>query len=214
VQKQVIQVPDTYEGLVWAPDGSKFYVSGGTGDMVWVYARSTAAGWTVSASIPLNHSFFVPTSSPFFGLVLNGIGFEEETTTAGLGLSSDGSVLVAAKIYNDSISLINTATNTTTAEYDLRPYNTSGTPGVAGGEAPFTVAVKGTTTAYVSSIRNREVVAVKATRGFDWTAADRVPADLYNEIQWEGLKPGVPYPVQRSGLDLCHRLVTQAEIGR
>ena len=160
VQKQVIQVPDTYVGLVWAPDGSKFYVSGGTGDKVWIYGGSTAAGWTVSGSIPLGHLPFVPANSPFFGLILNGVGFEEETTTAGLGLSADGSVLVAANIYNDSISVINTATNTLKFEYDLRPYNTSGTPGVAGGETPFTVAVVGNATAYVSSIRDREIDVV------------------------------------------------------
>jgi hypothetical protein len=26
------------------------------------------------------------------------------------------------------------------------------------------------------------------TRGFDFSAEDRVPADLYNKILWEGLK--------------------------
>jgi YVTN family beta-propeller protein len=173
-KKQVIQVPDTYVGLVWAPDGSKFYVSGGSGDAVYVCAGSTAAGWSKSATIPLGHTPFLPTSSPFYGLVLNGIGFEEESTVAGLGLSADGSVLVAANIYNDSITVINATTNTKLYEYDLRPYNTSGAPGVAGGEAPFTVAVKGTTTAYVSSIRDREidVVSIGATGA---TLITRIP---------------------------------------
>jgi hypothetical protein len=32
------------------------------------------------------------------------------------------------------------------------------------------------------------------TRGFDFSAEDRVPADLYNKILWEGLK-GTPAPV-------------------
>ena len=160
VQKQVIQVPDTYVGLVWAPDTSKFYVSGGSGDKVYVYTGSTAAGWTSGTSIALGHSPFVPTNSPLYGLLLNGIGFEEESTVAGLGLSADGTVLVAANIYNDSITVIDTPANTIRFEYDLRPYNTSGTAGAAGGETPFTVAVKGTTTAYVSSIRDREVVVV------------------------------------------------------
>ena len=50
----------------------------------------------------------------------------------------------------------------------------------------------------------------KATRGFDWSAADRVPADLFNRVVWEGLRPGVPYPMQRSGEDLRTRLVTDA----
>jgi YVTN family beta-propeller protein len=160
LRKQVIQVPDTYVGLVWAPDGDKFYVSGGSGDKVWVYGGSTVAGWTVSTSISLGHGFFVPTNSPFFGLILNGIGFEEQATTAGLGLSADGSALVAANIYNDSISVIDTSTNMVRFEYDLRPYNTSGQTGVAGGETPFTVGIMGSTTAYVSSVRDREIVVV------------------------------------------------------
>ena len=164
LQRQVIQVPDTYVGLVWAPDGSKFYVSGGTGDTVYVYAGSTATGWSKSASIAMGHaSFATGPFAAYAGLLGNGIGFEEAATVAGLGLSVDGTVLVAANIYNDSITVIDTSTNSKRFEYDLRPYNTSGTPTAAGGEAPFTVAVKGTTTAYVSSIRDREVVVVNIT---------------------------------------------------
>ena len=163
-QKQVIQVPDTYAGLVWAPDGSKFYVSGGTGDTVNVYAGSTASGWVQSASIAMGHASFASAlTGPLaaFGALLgNGVGFEEKSTVAGLGLSTDGTVLVAANIYNDSITVIDTPTNSKRFEYDLRPYKTSNTPGIAGGEAPFTVAVKGTATAYVSSIRDRQVVVV------------------------------------------------------
>jgi YVTN family beta-propeller protein len=165
VLAQVIQVPDSYVGLVWSPDSSKFYVSGGTRDSVYVYAGSPAAGWNLSTTIPMGHGYFVPTTSPFFGLILNGIGFEEQSTVAGLGISSDGLVLAAANIYNDSISVINTASNTVSFEYDLRPYNTGGTAGTAGGETPFTVAVAGTVAggnlvAYVSSIRDREVDVV------------------------------------------------------
>jgi YVTN family beta-propeller protein len=33
------------------------------------------------------------------------------------------------------------------------------------------------------------------TRGFDFSGEDRVPADFYNEILWEGLMGGKPYPV-------------------
>jgi YVTN family beta-propeller protein len=170
LQKQVIQVPDTYVGLVWAPDGGKFYVSGGSGDTVYVYAGSTASGWSQSAAIGMNHpnagaAFTGTPYAAFAALLSNGVGFEEQSTVAGLGLSKDGTVLVAANIYNDSITVIDTATNATRFEYDLRPYHTTPATGsgVAGGEAPFTVAVKGTTTAYVSSIRDREVVVVNIT---------------------------------------------------
>jgi YVTN family beta-propeller protein len=38
------------------------------------------------------------------------------------------------------------------------------------------------------------------TRGFDFTGADRVPADMFNEVLWEGLKGGKPYPFQRINL--------------
>ncbi len=43
------------------------------------------------------------------------------------------------------------------------------------------------------------------TDGFDWTAEDRVPAALFNQILWEGLKGDAPYPTARSGLDLSGR---------
>ncbi len=42
----------------------------------------------------------------------------------------------------------------------------------------------------------------KATRGFDFSGADRVPVDLYNEVLWAGLMEGKPYPTYRSGMKL------------
>jgi len=42
----------------------------------------------------------------------------------------------------------------------------------------------------------------KATRGFDFSGADRVPVDLYNEVLWAGLMEGKSYPAARSGLKL------------
>ena len=37
-----------------------------------------------------------------------------------------------------------------------------------------------------------------ATRGFDCSDADRVPFDLFNQVLWQGLMDGVPYPTERS----------------
>ena len=48
----------------------------------------------------------------------------------------------------------------------------------------------------------------QATRGFDFSAEDRVPVDLMNEVMWEGLMPGQPYPTHRSGLKLGALKVT------
>jgi YVTN family beta-propeller protein len=49
-----------------------------------------------------------------------------------------------------------------------------------------------------------------ATQGFDFSGPDRAPADLFNEVLWEGLMPGRPYPTVRSGEDLRRRVVTDA----
>jgi hypothetical protein len=47
----------------------------------------------------------------------------------------------------------------------------------------------------------------RATRGFDWSDADKVAGTVneegaYNQIEWQGVRPGVPYPTHRSGQDL------------
>ena len=70
--------------------------------------------------------------------------------------------LVVANNYNDSISVIDTATRAVRYEHDLRPFFASneGTRRRAGGTFPFAVVVKGNDTAYVSSDRDREVVAI------------------------------------------------------
>ncbi len=142
--RQVIPVTNIYQGVVWA--GSKrFYVSGGVDDVVRAYDL-TGTSFVNTATIPLNHN-------------RTGIGFSVSPNAAGLALSGDGSQLVVANMFNDSISVIATATNTVSYEYDLRPFHTSGQDGVAGGEQPYFVAVAGVT-AYVASLRDREIVAI------------------------------------------------------
>src|SRR5215467_7789537 len=39
VKKQVVLVPNAFGGLVWSPDGSKFYVAGGQDDNVHTFAQ-------------------------------------------------------------------------------------------------------------------------------------------------------------------------------
>lgn len=156
---QIIKVPNTYMGLTYSPDGQTFYASGGVDDLIHVFTK-TAGGpgnWTEAASIPLGHA--APASNPYLS---GGNGLRQSPAVAGLAVSATGATLVAANMFNDSISVIDTATRKVKFEYDLRPFST--TPafgqGVAGGETPFTVAVKGEDTVYVSSIRDREVVVV------------------------------------------------------
>ncbi|MGH9780439.1 MAG: bifunctional YncE family protein/alkaline phosphatase family protein, partial [Candidatus Acidiferrales bacterium] len=60
-----------------------------------------------------------------------------------------------ANFENDSVSLVDVAARKKIAELDLRPGG-----GVAGGEFPFWVVTKGNNEAYVSSPRDRQIVAL------------------------------------------------------
>jgi YVTN family beta-propeller protein len=149
---QVIKQPNAHVGLVWSPDGSTLYATGGNDDAAYVY---TSSGGTLTAAgaIPLGHTSTHANT---------GLGLGVQPNASGLAISADGKTLVVANNYNDSISVIDTGTRTVRYEHDLRPYfaNNEATSGVAGGTFPFAVAVKGNGTAYVSSDRDREVDVV------------------------------------------------------
>lgn len=151
VLKQAIQQPNAHVGLVWAPDGSALYAAGGNDDAVYVYSPKGGV-WALARTIPLGHG---ATHGPA------GLGPQVEPNAAGLAISADGATLVVANNYNDSISVVDTASGSVRYEHDLRPYfaNNEGASGVPGGEYPFGVVLKGTI-AYVSSPRDREVVVV------------------------------------------------------
>jgi len=145
---QAIHQNNAFDGLAWSGNRT-LYGTGGADDKVYVYSRSSnspTAQWGQTASIALNHS--------------KGIGAGVKPNAGGLALSADGRTLVVANNYNDSISIIDTNSNTLTSEYDLRPFNTSGKQGVAGGEYPWAVSLKADGTAFISSVRDREVVVL------------------------------------------------------
>ncbi len=146
--EQVLHQVNAHVGLAFSPDGNTLYAAGGADDAVYVYARSSAA-WTPSGAIALGHAD-------------KGLGLRVRPNAAGLALSADGKTLVVANNYNDSITVIDTATRAVRYEHDLRPFfgRNEGQAGAAGGTFPFAVVVKGNATAYVSSDRDREVVAV------------------------------------------------------
>jgi len=146
-QTQVIPVADTDIGIAFAPDDSHFYVSGGVDDLVHVYARG-ANGWAEDgAPAKLGHK--------------SGLGIETKPSAAGLAVTADGSKIVVADRHNDAITIVDAKTHAVTGELDLRPgKNDPAKKGIAGGEYPIWVAIKGNDTAYVSSLRDREVVVV------------------------------------------------------
>jgi DNA-binding beta-propeller fold protein YncE len=156
VLKQVIQQLNAHVGLVWAPDGQTLYAAGGCDDAVYAYSNN-GTGFALKAKIGLGHA---PNGCISNAANQTGLGLSVEPNVAGLAVSADGKTLVAANNYNDSISVIDTASATVRYEYDLRPYSASGAPaGTKGGTFPYAVVLHGAT-AYVGADRDREVDVV------------------------------------------------------
>ncbi|MDE3010824.1 MAG: bifunctional YncE family protein/alkaline phosphatase family protein [Pseudomonadota bacterium] len=155
---QVLQVPFTYDGLSFAPDGKRFYVSGGHDNVVHSFNLGSDGKWSEPATpISIGAASVYPSQA--------------DPQVAGIAVNADGSRLVAANYESDAISIVDTATGTLLSTFDLRPGKIDpAQAGVPGGEFPFWVAVKGKSTAYVSSLRDREIVVV------DFSAAPRVLA--------------------------------------
>jgi YVTN family beta-propeller protein len=145
---QVIKQTNAHVGLVFSPDGKTLYAAGGADDAVYAYSL-TGGTWALAATIALGHAN-------------QGVGLGVRPNASGLGISADGKTLVVVNNYNDSISVIDTAARTVRYEHDLRPYfaYNEGTAAAPGGTYPFAIVVKGNGTAYVSSDRDREVVAI------------------------------------------------------
>jgi YVTN family beta-propeller protein len=145
---QVLKQTNAHVGLAFGPDG-KLFATGGRDDAVYVYAK-TGGIWAQVGKIDLGHGAGK-------GLGLFGV----HPNASGLAISADGATLVVANNYNDSISVVDLATGKVRYEHDLRPFfpGNEGVAGGVGGSFPFAVAVHGTV-AYVSSVRDREVVAV------------------------------------------------------
>jgi len=142
LQMQVLQVPNAFDGIVFNPSGKEFYVTGGTSDNVHFYDLN-GRSWAESGSpVKLGHN-----GALSLGTVTPG--------AMGVAVTEDGKRLVVANYENDSISLVDIGGRNVVSELDLRPGN-----GLPGGEYPEWVAIQGSTTAFVSSARDREIVVV------------------------------------------------------
>jgi DNA-binding beta-propeller fold protein YncE len=121
---QVLEIPRSFDGLAWNPNGREFYVSGGEQDVVHVFSRAGVT-WTESgAPVRLGHSA--------------GLGLAVAPEVAGIGVNAAGTLLVAANYENDSISIVAVQSRAKVAELDLRPgKNDPSKKAVPGGEYPF-----------------------------------------------------------------------------
>ena len=118
VKRQVIQVPDTFLGLAWAPKGGRFYVSGGVDDDVLEYARASGPVETESGGFALRAA----PSSRSAGTTTRAWAWRSNRRRRGLAVSARTAwrPSLAANLQNDSVSLIDLADGAI-VEQDLRP---------------------------------------------------------------------------------------------
>lgn len=179
--QQVIPIPNTYFGIVFdpasyasdAPPGTnkRFYVAGGKNDNIHTISLRGGVWAEESAAAPalaMHHGLGLGLNIQPNGAIQINSQLGVYPCAAGLAISSDGKTLVVADYYNDAITVFTGGYGNWSkpADLDLRPGKsaTNPQPGKPGGEYPFWVAVKGNgdgAVAYVSSIRDREIVVAR-----------------------------------------------------
>jgi hypothetical protein len=133
VETQVVDLTNelAFDGIVWAPSGSAFYVGGGASDNILTFTQVNGEWTQTGTPIALNHL---------------GDLMEEETevgpTAAIVGITAAGDTLFVANHETDSITAVDLLSGTVLEEFDLRPgiMNPAQT-GVPGGEFPYGIAV-------------------------------------------------------------------------
>jgi len=150
-KKQILKVPNSFAGLAFAPDGERFYVSGGQDDNLHIFVKDVS-GWREDGeAVALGHT------QGGLGLVRK----KDNLASAGVAVTGDGEYAAVANLYNDSLTVVDLRKRAVAFEVELRPGKVdTSKAGVAGGEYPFWVTAKGEDTLYVSSLRDREVIEV------------------------------------------------------
>ncbi|HKP63452.1 MAG TPA: hypothetical protein VJV78_42245 [Polyangiales bacterium] len=140
-QRQVLQLPNTFSGIAFHPDGSRFYVSGGMDDNLHEFALEEG-GWVErTPAIALGHTA--------------GLGNGATPQAAGVAVNRSGTRALVTNFQNDSSTLIDLQARSVLAEIDLRPGK-----GKAGGTYPYWAVIRGDDTAFVSSQRDNEIVVI------------------------------------------------------
>src|SRR5262245_41362934 len=108
VKKQVLTLPNTFNGIAWNPNGAEFYVSGGVNDNAHIFAKSGDIWVEQLPAVDLgNHP--------------NASGGAYQPMAAGMAVNSTGDRLVVANMLFDSASVVDLRTRTLIADVDLRP---------------------------------------------------------------------------------------------
>jgi DNA-binding beta-propeller fold protein YncE len=152
VKKQVLQVPNAFVGITFDPTGQTFYVAGGGDDNIHTFTIQNGQWAESGTPIKLGHTIVL--NGQTVGNAVALYPGDLPGVAGGIDITKDGKTLVVTNYSNESISFIDVATREVVKELDLRPgKNNSEDSGIAGGEYPFWVSVKGNNTAYVSPAR-------------------------------------------------------------
>ncbi len=147
VQKQVLRVPNTYVGIAFDPRGSRFVVSGGVDDCLYVFDWD-GTHWSPHAHSPIKLSH------------RRGIGLGQRPMAQGVAVSADSTYAVVTNRYNASLSVVDLKRYRVLKDIELRPGKIDAAhAGTPGGEYPSAVALVGAT-AFVASERDREIDVV------------------------------------------------------
>ena len=95
VQKQKINLPVTYNGLLWDGSGTRFYVSGGSNDIVYPFKKTNGTFQLDAPFMLLNTGGQL--DNTIAGPAMQSFGLAPWAVVAGLGLRGDGSTLYAAE---------------------------------------------------------------------------------------------------------------------
>jgi DNA-binding beta-propeller fold protein YncE len=148
---ETLQVPNSFGGISWRPDGGAFIVGGGVDDALYVFTRR-GPKFVLTSKIPLGHKA--------------GLGADVRPQAAGVAFSPDGRRALVANYYNDSVSLVDLIAGKVVAEQDLRPGKIDASAkGVPGGEFPFAIVWVDGSDAWLSSPRDRQLVQLAIRSG-------------------------------------------------
>ncbi|HEV2425030.1 MAG TPA: putative Ig domain-containing protein [Terriglobia bacterium] len=204
VFRQAVTIPNSYSGIAFDPvqrvvagqtRNNAFYVSSGLGDYPYggppfttpVYSGAGGDNVHVFTLSADGTTWASDAQQPELALDHNaGVGLGVQPCAAGVAVSSDGQTLVVVNYYNDSLTVFSGGLGNWArqGEVDLRPGKdtVSPQPGVPGGEYPYWAVVAGSgsnATAYVSSIRDREIDVVNLAEvggtGAEWPVTARIP---------------------------------------
>ena len=178
-KQQQVNIPSTYSGLRWSPDGTRFYVSGGQDDRVYVYRFDGTQFVPDVPFVLLGHNSNANAPFPKYdGSILKGTKAAQAVTfsgrslivggavVAGLAVSADGKTLIAANFENDSVSIVDTVTRAVIRE--VKFFSPGGK--IAQGEFPYDSVILNNPngsakTAFVTSQRDDQVMVVDVATG-------------------------------------------------